>query len=74
MDGYAVMAGPADRELELVGESRAGHPAELALAPGQAIRISTGAVLPTGAEAVIRQEDVNAQRRADRLRGGHRTR
>ena len=63
MDGYAVMAGPADRELELVGESRAGHPAQLALAPGQAIRISTGAVLPAGAEAVIRQEDVSAQGR-----------
>jgi molybdopterin molybdotransferase len=61
MDGYAVMAGPADRELELVGESRAGHPAQLALAPGQAIRISTGAVLPSGAEAVIRQEDVSAE-------------
>jgi molybdopterin molybdotransferase len=63
MDGYAVMAGPADRELELVGESRAGHPAGQALAPGQAIRISTGAVLPDGAEAVIRQEDVSAHDR-----------
>jgi molybdopterin molybdotransferase len=60
MDGYAVIAGPASRELELVGESRAGSPSELTLAEGQAIRISTGAVLPAGAEAVIRQEDVSA--------------
>jgi molybdopterin molybdotransferase len=60
MDGYAVMAGPASRELELVGESRAGSPSDLTLAEGQAIRISTGAVLPAGAEAVIRQEDVRA--------------
>jgi molybdopterin molybdotransferase len=60
MDGYAVMAGPASRELELVGESRAGRPSDLTLAAGQAIRISTGAVLPAGAEAVIRQEDVSA--------------
>jgi len=52
MDGYAVAAGPP-RELEVVGESRAGRPAERALAEGQAIRISTGAVVPEGADAVV---------------------
>src|SRR5947209_16274841 len=31
MDGYAVMAGPAGRELAVVGESRAGAPSPLAL-------------------------------------------
>lgn len=61
MDGYAVMAGPAGRDLAVVGESRAGAPIAQALTPGQAIRISTGAVLPDGAEAVIRQEDVSAR-------------
>jgi molybdopterin molybdotransferase len=61
MDGYAVMAGPAGRELAVVGESRAGAPSPQRLSAGQAIRISTGAVLPDGAEAVIRQEDVSAQ-------------
>jgi molybdopterin molybdotransferase len=58
MDGYAVQAGGAGRELELVGESRAGEPTTKRLATGQAIRISTGAAVPAGAEAVIRQEDV----------------
>jgi len=57
MDGYAVEPGPAGRELRLVGESRAGTPADARLGPGQAIRISTGAAVPEGATAVIRQED-----------------
>jgi molybdopterin molybdotransferase len=52
MDGYAVVAGPA-AELEIVGESRAGHPAGERVAPGTAIRISTGAALPAGASAVV---------------------
>lgn len=55
MDGFATRAGPPE-ELEVVGESRAGHPAARALAPGEAIRISTGAVVPDGAEAVVAVE------------------
>jgi molybdopterin molybdotransferase len=52
MDGYAVIAGePA--ELEVVAESRAGHPAATAVGGGQAIAISTGAAVPEGATAVV---------------------
>jgi molybdopterin molybdotransferase len=58
MDGYAVQSGSAGRQLELIGESRAGSPSVLTVADGQAIRISTGAAVPDGANAVIRQEDV----------------
>jgi molybdopterin molybdotransferase len=58
MDGYAVGPGPAGRRLVVVAESRAGTPAQVALRDGQAIRISTGAAVPAGAAAVIRQEDV----------------
>jgi molybdopterin molybdotransferase len=43
-----------------VGESRAGAPSKRELRDGEAIRISTGAALPAGATAVIRQEDVDA--------------
>jgi molybdopterin molybdotransferase len=64
MDGYAVRAadaadaGPhAPVELELVGESRAGHPAPPRLGSGQAVAISTGAAVPRGADSVIRLED-----------------
>lgn len=59
MDGYAVKAGPAGRTLTVAGESRAGRPATLALGEGDAVRISTGAAMPEGAEAVIPQEDVD---------------
>jgi molybdopterin molybdotransferase len=37
----------------VVGESRAGHPAEEAVEAGSAVRISTGAAQPTGADAVV---------------------
>ncbi len=61
MDGYALHAGPAGRTLTVTGEARAGTPAPLDLVQGGAIRISTGAAVPAGATAVIRQEDVIAR-------------
>ncbi len=60
MDGFALRAGAAGRPLEVIGESRAGAPFEPFLDEGQAVRISTGASVPSGATAVIRQEDVRA--------------
>ena len=59
MDGYALIAGPA-AELEVIGEARAGHPAAEAVRPGTAIRISTGAVVPEGADAVVPVERTTA--------------
>jgi molybdopterin molybdotransferase len=59
MDGYAVIAGAA-AELEVIGESRAGHPAGVALRPGAAIAISTGAAVPEGATAVVPVERTEA--------------
>ena len=56
MDGYAIRAGTADRLVTIVGESRAGLPSDTAVGYGEAIRISTGAALPEGAEAVLQQE------------------
>ncbi|MDQ6730318.1 MAG: molybdopterin molybdotransferase MoeA [Actinomycetota bacterium] len=61
MDGYAVQSGPAGRRLKIIGESRAGTPSDRGPGPGEAIRISTGAAVPTGADAVIPQENVVAQ-------------
>jgi len=52
MDGFAVGPGAAGA-LPVVGESRAGHPFAGALEAGEAIRISTGAVVPEGAAAVV---------------------
>ncbi|HEX6391395.1 MAG TPA: gephyrin-like molybdotransferase Glp [Solirubrobacteraceae bacterium] len=56
MDGFAVVAGPGGRELRIVGESRAGAPAGVAVGEHEAIRISTGAELPAGATAVVMVE------------------
>ncbi|MBV9049398.1 MAG: molybdopterin molybdotransferase MoeA [Solirubrobacterales bacterium] len=59
MDGYAIKAGPAGRTLTVIGESRAGTPAQREVHEGEAIRISTGGAIPVGAEAVIPQENVD---------------
>lgn len=60
MDGFAVTAGAAGRRLRIVGESRAGTPSPVGVADGEAVRISTGAVLPAGADAVIMVERTTA--------------
>src|SRR5712691_11131993 len=52
MDGFALVAGPS-AELPIVGESQAGRPFDGDLEPGHAVRISTGAVIPAGADAVV---------------------
>jgi molybdopterin molybdotransferase len=66
MDGYAVRAADlagasagAPVSLVVIDESRAGHPAERALGPGEAIAISTGAMLPAGADASVPVEDTD---------------
>lgn len=68
MDGYAVHESDLnqDRELAVVGESRAGHVYQNAAAPGTAIRIFTGAPIPRGTSAVVIQEDV--ERNGDQIR------
>jgi molybdopterin molybdotransferase len=59
MDGYAVRAADvtAPARLAVIGESAAGRPFAGSLAPGQAVRIFTGAAIPDGADAVVMQED-----------------
>jgi molybdopterin molybdotransferase len=52
LDGY-VVGDTSGGDLPVVGESRAGTPAGRPLAPGQAMRISTGAVVPDGGVAVV---------------------
>jgi molybdopterin molybdotransferase len=58
MDGFAVRSGPAGRALRIVGESRAGAPATVAVGDGEAVSISTGAAMPDGADAVLQIERV----------------
>ncbi|MGH7869181.1 MAG: molybdopterin molybdotransferase MoeA, partial [Candidatus Dormibacteraceae bacterium] len=57
VDGYALRAGEQG-DLVIVGESGAGHPFRGEVPPGSAVRIMTGAIVPTGLEAVAMIEDV----------------
>jgi len=66
MDGYAVRANDvtaatADSPvaLRVIGTIAAGQRSPLAVQPGEAIRIMTGAPLPPGADCVIRVEDTD---------------
>lgn len=62
MDGYAVNGDRAPgTRFAVIGEAGAGHAFAGTLAPGQAIRIFTGAPVPEGATRVIIQEDIEAQ-------------
>ena len=59
MDGYAV-ADPVRKgaRLRVVGQAAAGHAFHGQLNPDDAIRIFTGAPVPTGATRIIMQEDI----------------
>lgn len=66
MDGFAVRAADTAQAspqapvvLAVAGESRAGTPFAGTLGAGTAAAISTGAVIPAGADAVVRVEDVS---------------
>src|SRR3954469_20903854 len=53
MDGYAVRAADTPGRLPVRGQSAAGSPLGRPLAAGEAVVISTGAVVPEGADAVV---------------------
>ena len=64
VDGYAVrhtdLHANSDTTLIISGRLTAGARANVALKPGEAIRIFTGAAIPKGADTVFMQEDVTA--------------
>jgi molybdenum cofactor synthesis domain-containing protein len=59
VDGFALVAADGDRPRRLIGEQMAGYVAELAVAPGMAVRITTGAPIPPGADAVVKVEQAD---------------
>jgi molybdopterin molybdotransferase len=74
VDGYAIahadLAPDRDSVLPVGGRAAAGHPLGRALAPGEAIRIFTGAAMPEGADTVMMQEDCLVEDGRVRLKPG----
>jgi molybdopterin molybdotransferase len=67
MDGYAVEAADtvgasphSPVRLRVIGDLPAGYVAETRVEPGTAIRIMTGAPIPSGADGVVRVEDTSS--------------
>jgi molybdopterin molybdotransferase len=58
MDGYAVRSADTPGTLPVVARIAAGSPADRPLAAVEAMGISTGGVVPDGADAVIQHEAV----------------
>ncbi|MBX6322082.1 MAG: molybdopterin molybdotransferase MoeA, partial [Rhodospirillaceae bacterium] len=73
MDGYAVRAADVAKvpaRLKVVGRVPAGAAWPHPLKPGEAVRIFTGAPLPVGADAIVIQEDADAEDGHVRVREG----
>ena len=73
-DGYAFQAkdsaGASKEqpvELKVTGKIYAGDFSEAEVKPGEAIRIMTGAMIPVGADCVLRQEDTDEGEDAVRI-------
>ncbi len=60
MDGYAVrhgeLASAGETRLKIIGTAFAGRPYRGPLAPGCALRIMTGAIVPEGLDTIVIQE------------------
>lgn len=64
VDGYAyrhadLIARGGDASLEVIGRAAAGRPFSGSMRDGAAVRILTGAVVPTGCDSIVMQEDVS---------------
>jgi molybdopterin molybdotransferase len=63
MDGYAIRAADAasvPARLKVIGRSAAGHGFDGEVGAGEAVRIFTGAPVPSGADAIVIQENTRA--------------
>ena len=60
MDGYAVRSEDTATELSVIGISAAGHAFKGKLKPGEAVRIFTGAPVPSTSDAIVIQENAMA--------------
>ena len=75
MDGYAVrhadLKADGDVTLKVAGSSFAGAPFNGSLGAGECVRIMTGGVVPAGADTIVMQEHVKADKDRVTIGGGH---
>ncbi|MCZ4305502.1 molybdopterin molybdotransferase MoeA [Zoogloeaceae bacterium G21618-S1] len=73
MDGYAIRTDDchAGASLSIVGTAFAGNAFSGIVGPGQAVRIMTGAMVPRGADCIVPQEDVQADKTRVQIPAGH---
>jgi len=60
MDGYAIRFADLPGPWTRIGESAAGRPFPGEVKPGETVRIFTGALLPSGADTILVQEEATA--------------
>jgi molybdopterin molybdotransferase len=74
MDGFAVrsadLAENGETTLTVVGTATAGRPLDASVGPGEAARIMTGAVMPSGTDTVVVQEIVRIEGQLVRIPAG----
>ena len=61
MDGFALRSADGAAPRRLVGEQFAGARVDVSLAAGECLRITTGAPLPAGADAVVMKENASVE-------------
>jgi len=76
MDGFAIagkhLPSSGSKDFCIVGEALAGTPWNQRLDNNETVRVTTGAVMPSGADTVIIQEDVEVTGNVAVIRAGHR--
>jgi molybdopterin molybdotransferase len=76
MDGFAVrfsdLKGDGDVTLTVAGSSFAGVPFQGVVKAGECVRIMTGGVMPAGADTIVMQEHIKADRNRVTIGAGHR--
>ena len=76
MDGYALggdaLPEQGEKSFRVVGASFAGKPFHQTVAPGECVRIMTGAVMPQGTDSVVMQERVQTEGETIIVRPGNR--
>jgi molybdopterin molybdotransferase len=61
VDGYAFIFDSSDAQLKIVGQVQAGPNEKVNIQKGEAIRIFTGAPVPSGADTIVMQEKVSIE-------------